>query len=191
MLLVAELYAGKFWRLLGPGSGSLVSLAVTPLASSGAALEIYAQVGVGEDGVGEDVVALPCRCRSIETPSPPLWAMRLRAPLGVPPTAVKSAPLRSSRRLRCCPGRRLPSAVVPMWLPSTLVLVSLEEDEDATGSLAEMTLRAPAAVPPMVLSDAPEMNTPFPPLPKSASRRPWCLCSCPRPCSPWPGSRRS
>src|SRR5215207_2205897 len=112
-------------------------------------------------------VALLTPVARIETPVPPLPEIALRAPATVPPTMLPGVSRRTPTS--ALPRSEVPFASVPMKLPSTLLKVALSVPEMKTpfALLPEMTLRAPALVPPItVLLEFP-MRTPSWALPKS------------------------
>ena len=108
------------------------------------------------------VVLLPLN----KIPAPPFAEITLRAPLAVPPMRLPAASTRTP--LPSLPRSEIPFASVPMKLPWTVLFAALLPAEIKTPdpSLPEMTLRAPLAVPPIVVSVALTMRTPLRALPK-------------------------
>lgn len=94
---VAETITGKFWRLLAPVPGSSVSLAVTPSLSRSMPSPPLAKIRLERM-----LLTVPSETN---TPSAPLWAMRLPAALVVPPPCCWKH-RRYSRRVHRCPERR-------------------------------------------------------------------------------------
>ena len=92
----------------------------------------------------------------IETPRPVLPEMTLRAPATVPPIVFEWAPPNTATPAELLARAAVPVVSVPMKLPvTTLSLVPTSAIRMPWPVLPEMTLAAPAAVPPTVFDLAP------------------------------------
>src|SRR4051812_38104403 len=91
------------------------------------------------------------------TPAPVLNAITLPEPAAVPPIVLPEAPTIRDMPLPTFGRARLPAASVPMALPRT-VLLDEPEIVSPLPPLPEITLRALASVPPIVLPEAPEIR---------------------------------
>ncbi len=115
-------------------------------------------------------MALPCTVLSsakMKTPFSSLPEMRLPA-APVVPAIVFSREEKMFTPWPPLPRSAVPAALGPMRLPSTLFPVAPPTMLTPIPALPEMTLPAPAAVPPIVLFVAPSMITPLKPLPRAA-----------------------
>ena len=160
----------------------------TPAPRLATALVPLTSVPIRLPATSVPVVAAPVTM----TPSA-LPEMTLRAPPTAPPIVLPEDRRSPARRPRCCRSRRRRSVSVPIRLPWTRLPVAVV-DLDAVAVLPEMTLPAPVAVPPIVLSAPPGRSR------RRRRRSParrcrWhsCRSSCPRPgcrSCPRPRSRR-
>jgi hypothetical protein len=100
------------------------------------------------------------------TPGPTFAEMTLPAPGSVPPMTLSCAPMSITTPAEL-PMAAVLRASVPMKFPWTRTPVAVEPTTNTPSSaLAEMTLRAPAVVPPIVVPGAPPMRIPVSELPK-------------------------
>ena len=161
--LATVVRTGKFCKLFGPESASPGSLGVgpSPWKSSARSIPTPPLAKMVLDRMALPVLKGNPGKPGIITPSRPLKAMTLPAPAAVPPIVLPSTPETAERST---PWPVFPSgppaALTPMKLPWIRFGPGLWSRLIPLAPLPEMILRAPGAVPPIVLPDALLMSTP-------------------------------
>ena len=153
VLLIAEVSIGKFCRLLGPVSASSGSLAVIPSLPRSIPSSPLENIELAK-------MALPVPA-VLESPIPAKTLKAILLPAPTPPPIVlpeQVAPINTPEEL--CRAA-VPLKSVPMKLFCTKFEFEFELRATPVPAFPEITLRAPAVVPPTVLFVAKlSMNTP-------------------------------
>ncbi len=170
--LDAEARTGKFWRLLAPVSASPASLGVTPVPASPAPpTRLMPSRWLEKKELARMALPVPVAKKLTRTPLSVLKAMVLAAPGAVPPTALLSRELMKTPS-PLLPRLRVPVMSVPMKLPWTVLALPLSRMPSSP--LPEMTLRAPAAVPPTSVRVAEQAQADAAVAEVGGARRRWC-----------------